>query len=322
MRTQRGFTLTELIVVLAIVSLLMSFLLPGLAVARRKSRTAVCVNNLRQVGLAMAHYAAEHDDQIPLELAAGGWAPSPAVEGQGPLAWLVDTAYAGKGKKDKDDEGASPMLTPKEAMSFLRYCGDDRILQCPEQGHGAGVSYGKNGRLAGRFKQVSNPSETPVVFDATKGVSYRYSDMDARHIGFANCLYADSHVDAIEFNPLLAFGAIWLPGGWNAVYLRISGKIWERLDAWVLEDDAVIASTSILREAKGFNMHHGRFPTRWMDPSKHRYQLRVRVETKGGKGSSHIWMKICDGKWTQVAKMLPHDPPTTLDLTTPLMAPM
>lgn len=59
-----GFTLAELLVVLAIVALLVCFLLPALAEARRAGRLALCGSNLHQLGAATQSYGADFHDAI------------------------------------------------------------------------------------------------------------------------------------------------------------------------------------------------------------------------------------------------------------------
>ena len=55
-RIRRGFTLIELLVVIAIIAVLIALLLPAVQAAREAARRAQCVNNLKQVGLAMHNY--------------------------------------------------------------------------------------------------------------------------------------------------------------------------------------------------------------------------------------------------------------------------
>ena len=64
----RGFTLIELLVVLAIIVALASLLLSPLARAKEQARRVKCISNLKQVGLAIKIFTADHDGKIPWHL--------------------------------------------------------------------------------------------------------------------------------------------------------------------------------------------------------------------------------------------------------------
>src|SRR3954463_14339787 len=93
---RRAFTLIELLVVIAIIAVLIALLLPAVQAAREAARRAQCINNLKQLGLAMHNY---HDSlgTFPIgatgvrSLASGGkyWDGSPVGNARRTWAFMI-----------------------------------------------------------------------------------------------------------------------------------------------------------------------------------------------------------------------------------------
>jgi len=76
--TRPGFTLVELLVVIAVIAILAALLLPVLARAKEKSRMTICLNNLRQLTLCAHLYAIDNGDLLPPNNSY--WSPGGAMK--------------------------------------------------------------------------------------------------------------------------------------------------------------------------------------------------------------------------------------------------
>src|SRR5882672_7223565 len=71
---KQGFTLVELLVVVAIIALLIAILLPAVSAAKEQANRVKCGANLRQIGMAQQMYAGENKGQYPRILYVPGTA--------------------------------------------------------------------------------------------------------------------------------------------------------------------------------------------------------------------------------------------------------
>ena len=82
-----GFTLLELLVVVAVIALLLAILLPALSAANEAGRAAVCGTNLNQLSHGAFAYAEDNDDRLPWY----GWAHYRPADCQG---WVTQVAQS------------------------------------------------------------------------------------------------------------------------------------------------------------------------------------------------------------------------------------
>jgi prepilin-type N-terminal cleavage/methylation domain-containing protein len=112
-----GFSLIELLVVIAIISILMAIAAPVLNKARRNMRSALGMNNQRQIVSGITFYAMDNDSKVPQSVATAG--PDPGWN------WSEPTKLTG-------NEMESPPGSHRAMSELLRsYIADAKIMFCP-----------------------------------------------------------------------------------------------------------------------------------------------------------------------------------------------
>ena len=71
LKAARSFTLLELLVVTAIISVLAALLVPTLSQMKERAHRIQCLSNLRQIGIGARQYANDHEGQFPLQIGGG-----------------------------------------------------------------------------------------------------------------------------------------------------------------------------------------------------------------------------------------------------------
>jgi prepilin-type N-terminal cleavage/methylation domain-containing protein/prepilin-type processing-associated H-X9-DG protein len=110
----RGFTLLELLVVIAVIALLIAILLPSLSRARERARTAYCLSNLRQIGTGFYLYAADNNDYTtPRMIERGDPGAGPPnytlrPDGYTPAAYWSDQILIGQYVGSTNDDNMHP----------------------------------------------------------------------------------------------------------------------------------------------------------------------------------------------------------------------
>ena len=89
MRIRSGFTLVELLVVIAVLTMLMALLVPALSAAREQGRRAVCLGNLRHLQIGWVRYADDYDGEL---VYCRSWQPTIGRSREPKKPWLFGFA--------------------------------------------------------------------------------------------------------------------------------------------------------------------------------------------------------------------------------------
>ena len=115
-KSNRKFTLIELLVVIAIIAILAGILMPALSQARERGKTNVCLNNLKQCGLAISQYIDDHKTMIIHN----------NVAGNSNLSWSMLLSRDVKELHTKNDTGRGQMKNYGG-----NYIGNKNMVLCP-----------------------------------------------------------------------------------------------------------------------------------------------------------------------------------------------
>jgi prepilin-type N-terminal cleavage/methylation domain-containing protein len=210
-KVTHGFSLVELLVVIAIIAILAAILLPVLSSANARAKRSTCLDNLRQLNLAVHLYAGDNDDVLPnngyltyftfkdiVKRYAGLSSPSSPQDKV--FTCPADTFYY-------DD--ATALLTPQGQHEQVQYDYSSYGFNgCNLVTNYINLAY--NGQLPGiggeRLGIIRNPSKTLFVIEAPALLPYSWHQPkmpDPGQVPMFNdaknlVSFADSHADYIK----------------------------------------------------------------------------------------------------------------------------
>ncbi|WP_043584770.1 type II secretion system protein [Geminisphaera colitermitum] len=195
---RRGFTLVELLTVIAIIGILAAIIIPVVGSVRKKAHMATSRSNLRQLGAAAQIFIADNKGNLPVAATALNdnyfwiqqlWKILYSGRGDAPDFSTSDT-YDNYLKKWGGTVFHSPMVEKRDGCCSYGYNAMLRVLQ-PSPPHSPL-----------RIEQIINPSRTAMIADSPESINlFAYEAAKVtkynRNDGKVFCVFVDGHVDAL-----------------------------------------------------------------------------------------------------------------------------
>jgi prepilin-type N-terminal cleavage/methylation domain-containing protein/prepilin-type processing-associated H-X9-DG protein len=200
-RTRSAFSLIELLVVIAIIAILAAMLLPALGRAKGRAHNTMCLNNLRQLGIAVRTYSDENNNRMP----SAEILPTQPIDPSKPLSRICDVLAPYGGKTAGTNANTSTVFKcPKDDVNLFGLEGSS--YEWNAELNGRRIDETKTAKLImvwqenGAPAQSTNmvlrfpPETTPLLLD--------YEDFHPRlPKSGKNVVYMDGHVAVLDVLP-------------------------------------------------------------------------------------------------------------------------
>jgi type II secretory pathway pseudopilin PulG len=177
-QTAIGFSLTELLVVIGVITVVAALLFPALRSAKEKARLATCINNLRQINLGLRMYSDDSSDRAPR---TPGTTASPGLNWSGYKTLMKD--YVGlKGAPSPQER---LFACPADTFYFDMAGGFQYVKKALHEQPPDYLSYAFNGGnartnsnapgIAGRkLSSIKDPGKTVLVAESPAFIPYSW----------------------------------------------------------------------------------------------------------------------------------------------------